>query len=195
MKATVRPRERRDLDALAEVLVRVHAVDGYPVEGVADPHSWLHPARELGSWTAELGGKPVGHISLVAADASDDAAAVWHSTTHGDLDRIAIPVRLFVDPDHRGHGAASRLMSAASAYATHQGRVLVFDVMEKDKIAIRLYEMMGCTRIGTIQHDAGDGTTHAAAVYLAPAGPRLAQPGQPVPLVPETRDRMDGDDQ
>src|SRR4051812_45449352 len=113
MKATVRPRAPQDIDALAEVLIRVHAIDGYPVEGVADPHEWLRPARELASWTAEVDRKPVGHISLVAADASDTAAAVWHSATNGNLDSIAIPVRLFVDPDHRGHGAASGLMSAA----------------------------------------------------------------------------------
>jgi hypothetical protein len=30
MKTTVLPRETRDLDALAEVLVSVHAADGYP---------------------------------------------------------------------------------------------------------------------------------------------------------------------
>ena len=48
MKATVRPREPRDLAQLAEALVRVHAADGYPVEGVADPRAWLEPARERG---------------------------------------------------------------------------------------------------------------------------------------------------
>jgi GNAT superfamily N-acetyltransferase len=168
MKAIVRPRAARDLDALAQVLVRVHAADGYPVEGVDDPHAWLEPPRELASWTAEMNGRPIGHISLVAASTSDDAAAVWHRKTHGDLDTIAIPVRLFVDPDHRGIGAASKLIAASHAYATDRGRLMVFDVMEKDQTAIRLYEMMGCKRIGTIQHDAGDGTTHPAAVYEAP---------------------------
>jgi GNAT superfamily N-acetyltransferase len=171
MKVTVRPREARDLDALAAALVRVHAVDGYPVEGVRDPHAWLQPPRELTAWTAAIAEQPIGHISLIAADASDDAAAVWRGTTHGDFDTIAIPVRLFVDPDHRGHGAASGLMSAAQTYCIQHDRLMVFDVMEKDRTAIRLYEMLGCTRIGTIEHDAGDGTMHPAAVYVAPTEP------------------------
>jgi GNAT superfamily N-acetyltransferase len=169
MKAVVRPRETRDLDRLAEVLTRVHAADGYPVEGVTDPHAWLQPPRALASWTAEVDEEPVGNITLVSAQASDDAAAVWQTKTGEDLDRIAIPVRLFVDPDHRGHGAASGLMAAAHAYATERGRLMVFDVMEKDKLAIRLYEMVGCTRIGTVQHDAGNGTLHPAVIFVAPA--------------------------
>jgi GNAT superfamily N-acetyltransferase len=169
MKATVRPREPRDLAQLARVLVRVHAADGYPVEGVADPRAWLQPARELASWTAEADGQAIGHISLVAADASDDAAAVWHKSTGGDLSTIAIPVRLFVDPQHRGQGAASGLMLAAHNYATDHDRLMVFDVMQKDRTAIRLYEIMGCKQIGTIEHDAGDGSSHPAVVYVAPA--------------------------
>jgi hypothetical protein len=49
---------------------------------------------------------------------------------------------------------------------------MVFDVMEKDRTAIRPYEMLGCTRIGSIEHDAGDDTMHPAAVYVAPKEPR-----------------------
>jgi GNAT superfamily N-acetyltransferase len=169
MKATVRPREARDLDALAEILVRVHAVDGYPVEGVDDPHAWLKPPRELASWTAEMDGLPVGHISLVAADPSDDAAKLWKETTRGNLASVTIPVRLFVDPRQRGQGAASKLMMAAHTYATQHSRLMVFDVMKKDQLAIRLYESLGCTQLGSIEHDAGDGSVHPAVVYVAPS--------------------------
>jgi GNAT superfamily N-acetyltransferase len=154
----------------AAVLVRVHAADGYPVEGVADPRAWLEPPRELASWTAEVDGRPIEHISLVAADASDDAAAVWRTSSRGELSTIALPVHLFVDPEHRGRGAASGLMLAAHTYATDHVRLMVFDVMQKDRTAIRLYEMMGCEQIGTTEHDAGDGSSHPAVVYVAPSG-------------------------
>ncbi len=43
VQVTVRPRTDADLDRCAAILVRVHGVDGYPVEGVADPHARLHP--------------------------------------------------------------------------------------------------------------------------------------------------------
>jgi hypothetical protein len=61
--------------------------------------------------------------------------------------------------------------SAAQTYCIQHDRLMVFDMMEKDRTAIRLYEMLGCTRIGTIEHDAGDGTMHPAAVYVAPTEP------------------------
>lgn len=36
MPLTIRPRREEDLPDLAAVLVRVHALDRYPVEGMAD---------------------------------------------------------------------------------------------------------------------------------------------------------------
>ncbi|MGM0386012.1 MAG: hypothetical protein ACQERF_08550, partial [Actinomycetota bacterium] len=54
-QVTVRPRTPADLDRCAEVLIRVHAQDGYPVEGVADPHARLHPDRLLAAWVAQAG--------------------------------------------------------------------------------------------------------------------------------------------
>jgi hypothetical protein len=56
----IRPRRDNDLPALADALVHVHTVDGYPVEGVTDPSAWLHHPHELQSWTAEVAGHPVG---------------------------------------------------------------------------------------------------------------------------------------
>lgn len=168
MTANVRPRTPADLAPLAAVLRHVHATDGYPVEGVDDPQTWLEPNNELASWTAHSEAQVVGQISVVAAQQSDDAAALWLDTTQGDIATIVIPVRLFIDPAHRNEGHASRLMLAAHSYATDHGQLLVFDVMEKDQNAIRLYANMGCTRIGSTQHDDGGGSLHPAAVFVAP---------------------------
>lgn len=167
MATTVRRREPRDIPSLAQALLRVHAVDGYPVEGVADPEGWLAPPRELASWTAELDGTPVGQISLTRPDESDDAAKLWTQSTGGSVVEIVVPVRLFVDPPHREQGAASALMRAAHKFAADHGKRLVFDVMLKDQAAIRLYEAVGCERLGTIEHHLGANTV-PAAVYLAP---------------------------
>lgn len=165
---TIRPREPRDVEPLGHVLVRVHARDGYPVEGVADPRAWVEPPNELAGWTAEVDGEQVGHISLTAATEDDDAARLWHEKTGGSLADLAIPVRLFVDPPHRAQGIANRLMLAAYEHARAHDKVVAFDVMLKDQDAIRLYESLGCTMLGQITHHHSDGLEEPAVVYIAP---------------------------
>lgn len=164
----IRPRTTEDLPALAEVLVRVHAIDDYPVEGVADPVAWLTPARTIAAWTAAYDGRPIGQATLTQATLDDDAARVWRESTRGDVARLAIPARLFVDPDHRQRGAGAALMRSVIEHARGHGLAVAFDVMLKDRAAIRLYEAFGCTRIGLIEHHPGDGRTVPAAVYVVP---------------------------
>jgi len=168
MDVVIRPREPGDVPELAQVLVRVHARDGYPVEGVANPALWLTPTRELAAWTALFDGARIGHISLVKASHDDDAAVLWQQATGRDISTLAIPVRLFVDPQHRQRGAGKLLMLSAHAFASDHGFAMAFDVMVKDKDAIRLYEAFGCQRLGFITHEHSDGQTEPAAVYVAP---------------------------
>lgn len=167
---TVRQRQTTDLQELGAALVRVHQVDGYPVEGVNDPQGWLQPPGEIAAWTALSSGQPVGQLSLVEATADDDAARTWVSNAGGSFSDIAVVVRLFVDPGHRGRGAAQELMRAAHEHASRLGKRLVFDVMLKDERAIRLYETLGCKRLGLITHHHSDGLEEPAAVYVAPTG-------------------------
>jgi GNAT superfamily N-acetyltransferase len=168
MNLTIRPRRDADLPDLAAALVRVHAQDGYPVEGVADPEAWLRHNHELQSWTAVEDGKPIGQITLTRATPDDDAAKAWRDRTGGDVERLAIPARLFVDPDHRGSGAGRLLMEAAVGFAQTGGLAIAFDVMLKDRAAIRLYERLGAQRVGDLTHQYGDGLTEPAAVYVVP---------------------------
>ena len=168
-QVTVRPRRDDDIPILADVLVRVHALDGYPVEGVADPQAWLSHPHELRSWTAEVDGQPVGQITLTAATDADDAARLWREQTGGNVAELTIPVRLFVDPDHRGLRAAGVLMSAALDHARALGRAVAFDVMVKDQTAIRLYERLGARKLGEITHHHSDGLTEPAIAYVVPS--------------------------
>ncbi|MBE1878775.1 GNAT family N-acetyltransferase [Myceligenerans pegani] len=166
MPVTIRPRHDADIPALAAALVRVHALDGYPVEGVADPEAWLRHPNEMQSWTAVDDGTPIGQITLSRAVPDDDAARIWHEQTGGDVERLAIPVRLFVDPEHRGSGAGRLLMEAVTDFARIRGLAIAFDVMTKDRAAIRLYERLGAERLADITHHFGDGLTEPAAVYV-----------------------------
>lgn len=165
---TIRTRQPADFPALGQVLVRVYDADGYPVEGVADPEKWLVRQREIAAWTVLLDKEPIGHISLTRGSPEDDAARLWAETNQSDCSDVAVPVRLFVDPPHRGLGAGRELMLAAYQHATKIHNRLVFDVMLKDKQAIRLYEGLGCVRLGTITHHHSGGRQEPAAVYVAP---------------------------
>lgn len=168
MHATIRPRRVEDLPELAAVLIRVHALDGYPVEGVDKPVNWLRHPRELRSWTADVDGKAVGQITLTEAATHDDAARVWQERTGGDIAGLTIPVRLFVDPDHRRSGAGRLLMQTAVDFARSHGLAVAFDVMLKDKAAIRLYERLGARHLADLTHHYGDCLTEPAAVYVMP---------------------------
>lgn len=166
MTVTIRPRREEDIPALAAALVRVHELDGYPVEGVADPESWLRHNHELQSWAAVEDNKPIGQITLTRGTPNDDAAQAWHEHTNGDINRLAIPARLFVDPEHRGSGAGRRLMEAAVKFARMRSLGIAFDVMLKDQTAIRLYERLGANRIQEGTHKYGEGLTEPSAIYI-----------------------------
>jgi ribosomal protein S18 acetylase RimI-like enzyme len=170
MPIAIRPRLEEDLAALADILIRVHELDGYPVEGVADPEAWLRHPNELQSWTATKAGQPIGQITLTNATPDDDAARVWRDQTGGNIDELAIPVRLFVDPNHRNSGAGRLLMEAALDLARARGLAIAFDVMLKDRSAIRMYERLGAQRVAELAHRYGDGKTEPAAVYAVASG-------------------------
>lgn len=166
---TVRRRKSSDLQALAEILVRVHKVDGYPVEGVAEPEAWLEPAGQIAAWTALVDTHPIGQLSLIEPHTDDDVTRVWSEQTGGQRTDIAVPVRLFVDPNHRGRGAGRVLMMTAFELAAALGKRLVFDVMLKDERAINLYEALGCQRLALVTHTHSGGRVEPAAVYVAPS--------------------------
>ena len=168
-RSTVRPRNTADLSAAAAALVEVHRSDGYPVEGVDDPSAWLVTPHQLGAWVAELDGRIVGHVALSEPQPDDAAAAMWTSTPTGAGDHVAVLGRLFILPDARGHALGEQLVHAATNYGREHGRRLVLDVMTKDTAAVRLYERLGWTRIGTTVHDDGHGHDIDAVCFVGPA--------------------------
>jgi len=151
MHTLIRPRTDDDLPALAKVLVEVHAVDGYPVEGVADPIAWLTLDNLVGAWTAELDGKPIAHVALTEPGTLDDAARLY-GEVHGTAKPAVVLGRLFVSPTARGRGLAENLTRTAMSAAEGLGRVPVLDVMEKDRGAISLYRKLGWTVLDHVHH-------------------------------------------
>lgn len=162
----IRQRQAIDLPQLAEVLRRVYAADGYPVEGVADAERWLQSEAELAAWVAEMDGEPVGQVMMTRPQKGDAAPALY---TNRDLaDDVAVLGRLFVSPGARGNALAEKLLKTAQAYADNQGFVLVLDVMLKDKAAIHLYERLGWVPLGEVEHSHSDGQVEKARAYYWP---------------------------
>lgn len=123
---TMRISERTDadLDALVEVLRRVHD-GGYPASWPTDPRSWVSPCGLVHAWVAIADGRVVGHVGVAVAAPG----------------RTAEVTRLFVDPAYRGHGLADQLLDAAEHGAP--GSHVRLDVTEETPSAWRLYERRG----------------------------------------------------
>ena len=163
----VRSRTAADLEACGAILRRVHELDGYPVEGVADTDSWLNPPTLTKAWVATLDHTIVGHVLLTSPTEDDDAARLWHEQSGMSMAAITVFGRLFVDPLARGHDAGSHLMTAALQYATTHHLTAVLDVMEKDVAAIHLYERAGWRPIGEARHTFGANQSIRALCYVA----------------------------
>lgn len=94
--AVVREREDADLSELGRALVEVHARDGYPVEGVADPEAWLKLDRLVAARVGVADGHAVGHVALTEPSTGDAAARIWREQ-HPESNPLVLG-RLFVAP-------------------------------------------------------------------------------------------------
>ncbi|MEJ2888341.1 GNAT family N-acetyltransferase [Actinomycetospora aeridis] len=171
--AAVRDRRPADLDALAAALVEVHRADGYPVEGVAEPRTWLTPPGTLRAWVATLDDAVVGHALAMTAQPAIAAVEAW-AQLGGDVATTVVGARLFVAPAGRGHHLGTRLARTLTDWATRHALDVVGDVMVKDTVAIAIYERLGWHRIGSAMHDTGRGDRVPAHLYAS----RLITAGQ-----------------
>jgi len=166
-EALVRVRTQEDIPGCAKVLREVYEVDGYPVEGVEDAEGWLFPDGLIEAWVAGPSDGILGH-ALASEPRGEAAVEMFVERTGLDESKVAVLARLFVAPAARGRSLGQELAGAAMRYTQSHGRRAVFDVMAKDRAAIRLYERVGCVRLGTTMHTFGDGQQVPAYCYAAP---------------------------
>ncbi|MFC8521088.1 GNAT family N-acetyltransferase [Streptomyces sp. NPDC057257] len=165
----IRPRNDKDLPEASKALVEVHAVDGYPVEGVENPQAWLTPAGMLQAWVAEKDSEIVGHVT-VSRPQGEVAVSLYLHQSHVAESQVAVLARLFVHPKARKDSLGRRLVQAATEYAKERNLRLVLDVMVKDAAAIRLYERLGWQSLGKATHAYGNGQETGAICYVSPTG-------------------------
>ncbi len=172
----IRFRIESDIPAAAAGLVKVHATDGYPVEGVSRPEVWLTPPGMLKAWVAEIAGNVVGHVTVSRSN-GEEAVSFWLSRSGSDEEKIGVLARLFVIPEARKRAVGEYLVRAAVEYAQSKGMRLVLDVMAKDVAAVRLYTRLGWTELGTAVHTFGEeGQTVDALCFVSPPTDRAAEP-------------------
>ncbi|MER6782686.1 MULTISPECIES: GNAT family N-acetyltransferase [unclassified Streptomyces] len=124
-----------DVEACLRVLAEVHRHDGYPLNWPAQRGAWLSDGPLLGSWVAELDGRPVGHIGLSHAAAGDSAPALWSGRTGAPPEAASVVTRLFVSPGARGHSLGALLIGRAVQEAQRHGLHPVLDVLSGDAAA------------------------------------------------------------
>jgi len=166
----IRQRLEADIPAAADLLVRVHEHDGYPVEGVENPRAWLTSHAQRVAFVAIFDDQIVGHVSISEPSSSDDAVALWEAHPGRNDTPVATLGRLFVDPKVRGNQTGERLVRAAMQHASRQKVRLVLDVMTKDHAAIRLYERLGWECIGEAEHHVATDRSIPALCFVSPPG-------------------------
>ena len=162
---TVRLRTAIDLDSCVEVLCSVYAKDGYPVEGTSYAHRFLQDGLQR-AWVAAHGNTIIGHVAIGNATEGDPAVILWRKLYPDEP--IVVLERLFVDPRHRGSGAATGLIRAVEAWSRQEGIRLILFALAKDQVAIRLYGRLGWTRFGTVPFSYGDGQQMDAVCFCSP---------------------------
>ncbi|KAI2770654.1 putative acetyltransferase [Daldinia loculata] len=163
--ATIRPRTDHDIPACLQVLNVVYKDSGYPVQGVGDPAQFFNKYET--TWVAEVGGTVVGHIALAEGAAGNVAVDLWQKQHPEDV-HIAVIGRLFVHPDNRKGGTASKLISTAVKEARGRGQRLLMFALIKDQDAIRLYRKLGWQYFGNTVYNWGEGNGMDAECFASP---------------------------
>ena len=155
-RARIRARRTADLAPLVDALALVAAADDYPSRWPVDPISWLRGKDLLGAWVADWNGDLVGQVVLRRPH-GEVPVMLWCAATGQDARNCAVVVRLFVVPQARGRGLGSALVGAACAAAMSRGIHAVLDVVDTNQAAVRLYERLGWTRLGSYEETFNDG--------------------------------------
>ncbi|MFH8405958.1 GNAT family N-acetyltransferase [Streptomyces sp. NPDC018019] len=150
------------------VLAEVHRRDGYPVNWPARPGAWLSCGPLLGSWVAELEGRPVGHVGLSRSGEGDLAPTLWSERNGTTREATAVVGRLFVAPWARGRRIGALLIGRAVREARHHGLHPVLDVVASDIAAAALYERLGWELMATVEQAWSPRQTVAVRCYAAP---------------------------
>lgn len=162
----IRRKVEADTDACHQLLLAVHAADGYPAVMPPDPRRFMTPRREYAGWVAEQDGGIVGHVALHGAGNNPMTPPACAATGLA-VDQLCALARLVVDPSVRRLGLARRLLEVATAHALGEGRRPILDVVQGATGPIALYESAGWRRLCPLTLELGEDRLDVW-VYLGP---------------------------
>lgn len=155
----MRRRRAEDLPALAEALLAQQPLTRYPYRNpLPFPlRDFLHGDDAVAAWTAELDGRPVGHVCRVetptgfkGAEEMAERCAAHHGCTIGQLSWVSA---FFVAQDARGGGIGRRLLATAVADAEADRLHPCLEVLPINPAALRLYAATGWTTVMEVRPD------------------------------------------
>ncbi|WP_110180798.1 GNAT family N-acetyltransferase [Nocardioides solisilvae] len=148
-RVAVRPRRAGDLPALGEALLAQQPRSRYPFRNPlpVPTERFLHGHDADAAWTAELGGRPVGHVCRTGpAQGSPDADEVnaAAAAAHGcGPDRLAWVRSLFVAEQARGLGVGRRLLDVVVADLRAHDLRPCLEVLPVHEAAVEMYAAAG----------------------------------------------------
>jgi len=144
----IRPRRPDDVPALTDVLMSQQRLTRYPFR---DPlpvpvEQFLHADDALAAWTAEVAGRPAGHVCRIrsprcpSAEEMNRACARAHGCTVEELGWVST---LFIDPAARGLGLGRALVDTVVDDMRTAGLRPCLEVLPVHSAALALYESSG----------------------------------------------------
>lgn len=143
----VRRRTADDLPALVEVLAEQQSTSSYPLRWPLPfpVEQFLVRPDEAAAWVAEVEGRVVGHVSVIALDAELGPTFVEAVGT----DRLSMVAVLFVGLETLGLGVGARLHDEAVGWIREAGRIPVLDVVPTHDRAVQFYRRRGWRAVGS----------------------------------------------
>ena len=149
----LRPRRAADIPALVDVLREQQPTSRYPFR---DPlpipvERFFHTDDAVGAWTAELDGRPVGHVCHTGPPDGFPGAAEMNrvcALAHGcEVEQLAWISTLFVALELRGRGVGRRLLSTAVDDIRRAGLRPCLEVLPVHPAALALYTSTGWRKV------------------------------------------------
>lgn len=166
----LRGKVEADGPACLDLLLRIHARDGYPLHlPPEDVEGFFGTDAEVAAWVAEHEGRIVGHVALHWGP-DDPTLVAAHRRTGLPVAELVMVARLFVAPDVRRAGLGRALLRHATAAARSLGRRAVLDVGQTLPAAVALYESQGWSRVDELHLALRGAEALDLWVYVSPEG-------------------------
>lgn len=152
MTVAIRPRVAADLPALCDVLAAQQPTSRYPMRWPLPfpVERFIVRDHELAAWTAEVDGRPAGHVSVLAA--RDEELVDHWARGHGvPPERLAVLSVLFVDSTLRRTGVGRALHDTAVGWMRERDLAPCLDVVPVHEAATAMYAAIGWREVGRVR--------------------------------------------